>query len=560
MKKTTNGLRLNKVKKGKAVLRVSTDIQALTQHGSLEAQRQRAERWLEGKSLSAGCDYQIKGWVQEEQSAYRENNEKRIQMMQLMTEMEHGEVDFIVFESVSRLFRATDYALKFIRLAETKGIEVWEIESGINYNSLGNPHVYQMFVMKAAASELESIITSNRVSTKHREAMVIHGKDPSPRASFLGFDLHPKKVGFYQVNQQELSIVIDIMRAFVKFKNYSETIQYCEEKGYRTKVFYLKERVDKEGNIISRRKLGGESFDQAALRAMFINPRYYGQNRFYDHINQFPKLQDEDGYVTWKYAHGQIIDKSLIDQVKETISIAGFQKRPRKTATRDFSLLGGLVSDVDGQSYHCQSAKDHQYRYYFNPNNGHRFSMDEFDSKFIKLLESYKDSSSFVENVLNDYVSKLQREVATYGGRIADIDLEIEKKKLELEQLNLSRRQKMIEGAGNKVILSFDEEIQKVENELRQLSDTKIELNRKKEAAVISSNSDYIKKSFGLAVEAIKKTRGNEQRLLIKSLVKRIIVESDSVAKVVFNSNYLISPRTAKPGGQKVAGIEKWWD
>ena len=118
----------------------------------------------------------------------------------------------------------------------------------------------------------------------------------------------------------------------------------------------------------------------------------------------------------------------------------------------------------------------------------------------------------------------------------------------------------MIEGAGNKLILSFDEEIQKVENELRQLSDTKIELNRKKEAAVISSNSDYIKKSFGLAVEAIKKTRGNEQRLLIKSLVKRIIVESDSVAKVVFNSNYLISPRTAKPGGQKVAGIEKWWD
>jgi hypothetical protein len=547
-------------KQGAGVLRVSTEIQALTQHGSMEAQNQRIERWIEARRYVSDANYKITTWVKEEQSAYREKNLKRVQMMDLMQKMERGEVDFIVFESVSRLFRAVDFATNFIRLAEKMRIEVWEIESGINYNSPGNPFVFQMFIMKAASSEVESAITSHRVSSKHREAMTIHGKDPSPRASFLGLDLHPKKVGFYVVNQSELEIVIDIMKAFVNFKNYQETIEYCSDKNYRTKVFYSKQRVDKFGNIIAPQKMGGEPFDQASLRAMFTNDRYSGKAQFEDKIDQFPDLQDENGIITWNYAHGQIIDQALLGKVQETMCVAGFTKRPRKKATRDFSLLTGLIADSQGQTYHCQSAKDHQYRYYFNPTNSHRVSMEEFDAKFINLLDSYKNQSSAIETILDEYLGKLQREVATYGDQVADIALKMDKCKQDLDQLQISKRQKLIESANNKVILSFDEEIKKVERELAELADKKIEINRKKETAIMSCNSDYIKKSFEMTVEAIKKSKGSEQRLLIKSLVKRITVESDKVAKVVFNSNYLISPRTAEPGGQKVAGSKKWWD
>jgi hypothetical protein len=560
VKKIINESKSKKVKRGKAVLRVSTDIQALTQHGSLEAQKQRIERWKESRSLITDFDHQIVGWVKEEQSAFREKNSKRLQMMELMKEMENGSIDFIAFESVSRLFRAVDYATKFIRLAEFKGIEVWEIESGLNYNDPGNPFIYQLFIMKAASSETESVITSHRVKTRHREAMVGHGKDPSPRASFLGLDLHSTKVGFYTVNQDELKVVVDIMKAFVQFKNYPETIEYCSEKDYRNKFYFSKQKVDKEGNIIPPKKKGGKLFDQASLRAMLTNPRYQGQRIFRDKINQFPKLQDENGIVCWEYAHGRVIDQTLLNQVQATIPIAGFKKRPRKTSTREFSLLGGIVSDSDGHPYHCQSAKDHQYRYYFNAKTGHRVSMDEFDLKFIKLLESYGDQTSAVVDVLDEYVLKLQREVASYGQQVADIAMTVEKRKQELDQLNLSKRQKLIEGAESKVILSFDEEVKKIEIELMQLSNRKIEINSKKEAAVLNCNADYIKKNFALVVEEIKKTKGNPQRLLIKSLVKRITLESDSSAKVVFNSNYLISPRTAEPGGHKVAGMRKWWD
>lgn len=557
---SSNKIKSRNEKLGAGVLRVSTETQARTQHGSLEAQNQRLERWVESRKFLSNVSYKITTWVKEEQSAFREKNLKRVQMMDLMQKMERGEIDFICFESVSRLFRAVDYATKFIRLAERMGIEVWEIESGINFNSPGNPFVFQMFIMKAASSEVESAITSQRVSSKHREAMTNHGKDPSPRASFLGLDLHPKKVGFYVINQPELQIVVDIMRAFVGFKNYAETVEYCNLKGYKTKEYFSKQRTDKNGNIISSRKLGGESFDQASLRSMFTNDRYLGSSFFYDKTDQFPELQDENKNVKWRYAHGQIIEQALLDKVKETMLIAGFKKRPRKKSTREFSLLSDLIVDSKGHSYQCQSAKDHKYRYYFNPQNGHRITMDEFDSKFIKLLNSYKDQSSVIESVLNDYVLKLQQEVANYGQRVAEIALEIEKRKQELDQLSLSKRQKLIEGASNKIILNFDDEIKKVETELMELSKEKIEINSKKEAAIMNCNSDYIKKSFEMTVEAIKKTKDNEQRLLIKSLVKRITVESDSIAKVVFNSNYLISPRTAEPGGQKVAGSKKWWD
>lgn len=552
-------MKTTKIKQGSSVIRVSTKDQGLVQHGSLEAQQQRINRWAEARKLTSGFIYEITKFIAEEQSAFREKNEKRVQMMELMKDMGGGKVKFIIFESVSRLFRDVEYATRFYRLAEKNEIEIWEIESGINYNNPGNPYSYMMFIQKAAASEAESMITSNRVKCKHREAMVMHGKDPSPRPSFLGLDLHPTKVGFYIINQQELKIVLDIIQAFVRLKSYADTLNYCSQKNYRTKRYVTKEKVDRDGNIIQSKMKGGEPFEHASLVALLTNPRYAGFSSFIDTNNQFPQLQDDGQRVTWSYAHGRVIDQKLLDQVKETSMVAGFNKSIRKSPTKDLSLLGQLIQDSQGQIFHCQSAKNHQYRYYFNPVNDFRIPMDELDKNFIKLLDSYKEDPSTLNKILNDYMGRLKVEVAQYGNQIVEVCSMQEKKTQELDQLNLAKREKLMGGASDQVILFFDEEIKKVETEIGELSQKKNELAAKKDEAVASCNEDYIKANFAKIVDAIKSTKGSDQKLLIKSLVKRVVIEADSVAKIVFDSKFLLSPRRAEPGGNTVAESGKWW-
>jgi ABC-type lipoprotein release transport system permease subunit len=112
---TTKPTMKKRIKLGKALLRVSTEMQALTQYGSLDAQRQRITRWRDTKNGDREIEYQIKDWVEEEQSAFRDKNYKRKQMMQLMSDMETGGIDFIAFESISRLFRSVEFASKYLR-------------------------------------------------------------------------------------------------------------------------------------------------------------------------------------------------------------------------------------------------------------------------------------------------------------------------------------------------------------------------------------------------------------------------------------------------------------
>ena len=396
----------------------------MTQNGSLDAQGHIIERWRNNLNFCGDVEYQITEWIEEEQSAFRDKNLKRKELLRLMEKIQSRRIDFIVFESLSRLFRSVKFAIEFFELASKYNVEIWEAEYNTNFSDFDDPRSYDAFISRAVQSEVESMTTSKRVLMKHREAMVNVGKDPSPQASILGLDLHPHRIGIYLVNKSELEIVIDIMKAFVRFKNYSETLDYCHALNYKTKTYEIKKKIEKDGTITPPRIVQGKSFDQAALKALFRNPRYGGKSTFDDSKkNQFRHLQDENGKVTWTYSHGQVIDQALLDEVEATMKIAGFKKRPRKKTTRDFSLLADLIIDSQGQTYHCQSAKNHQYRYYFNPNNGHRFSMKEFDSKFINLLDSYKNRSSVIESVLNDYALKLQGEVATYVRLVSDIAL-----------------------------------------------------------------------------------------------------------------------------------------
>ena len=95
MKKLMNKL---KIKKGAALIRVSTKNQALTQNGSLDAQGHIIERWRNNLNFCGDVEYQITEWIEEEQSAFRDKNLKRKELLRLMEKIQSRRIDFIVFE------------------------------------------------------------------------------------------------------------------------------------------------------------------------------------------------------------------------------------------------------------------------------------------------------------------------------------------------------------------------------------------------------------------------------------------------------------------------------
>ena len=94
----------------------------------------------------------------------------------------------------------------------------------------------------------------------------------------------------------------------------------------------------------------------------------------------------------------------------------------------------------------------------------------------------------------------------------------------------------------------FDDEIKTLEHELVRLHDQKTDLEAKKNLALRKCDQDLIKSSFAKVIAEIKTTNRSAKRHLLKSLVKRITVDSETQAQVVFNTDFLISPRMAEPG------------
>jgi predicted site-specific integrase-resolvase len=86
-------------KRGWALVRVSTETQGLTQAGSLDAQLNRINRWIESKNAHSFEIYEIVKVIKEEQSAFREKNLQRQGIMDLTILIKKGEVDFVIVEA-----------------------------------------------------------------------------------------------------------------------------------------------------------------------------------------------------------------------------------------------------------------------------------------------------------------------------------------------------------------------------------------------------------------------------------------------------------------------------
>jgi len=416
--------RVRPVKVGWAITRVSTTNQAMVQHGSLEQQRNMIETWVKHNFHDSEFEYRVERLIEEDVSGREGSIHKRKDLLKLKRKVENREIDFFVAEKVDRISRDQVFNLQIMREAHKQGVEVYEVESGmINFRDRGSR---LGFNVKNFMAEEYSWDLEEKVTKKLRSARVHNGKDSST-TPILGLDAHPTKVGMYVRNEKEVAIVLDIANEFIKQQSVKPVLAYCKERGYKTKERRTKEKIDKEGNRIAPRLVGGVDFNTNTLKGLLLNPKLRGFGRFQDTWNQFQHLQDDEGFVAFEYPHGPIFPQEIGAEIERIYST--FEHKNVKEGSHRIYLLSGILEAPDGSPFYGESARSAQNFYYRNNKNKLRIQCDEVEKKVIARLREYFDKSGLLEEVV---AKNLKRGSAARPFWVEDI----QRAKMEIAKLN----------------------------------------------------------------------------------------------------------------------------
>jgi len=557
-----------KIKTGWALCRVSTTSQGSVQHGSIEQQENRIRRWESDTSKETGSEYKIEKIVSEQRSGKREKYHLRKDFHRLIEAITDKEIDFVVIESVTRLGRWARKNLEVIETANDVGVEIWFIDGG-KYDHRNKGDRIKFGINNLMAEE-ESRDNSERVTKKQREAMVNNCKDSSTNPC-PGLDADPIEACFYIRNEEETVWVMDIFKHFCSTGSLFETVDYCNQRGYRTKVRTTKERVDRKGKRILPKTIGGDPFDSRSLRALLISPKLRGENSFKDDYNQFPSLQDNDGCVIWSYRHGRIIPKELCDKVD---SLLNENKRYQPKFKKDGSgyLLSGILVAPDGAELQGNSANSGMNHYYVIKKGkyiGKLPSLPKLDIEnlIINRIETYLKDSGTVEGIIQ----------ATYKHRVSGIP-EIEE---EIKRTNqhIKKCEAVVENFSvvvKKLVMESPEAVKETcEALLGEKRSAEAELKGAQERLnALGQRRQKIEEAFRNAtlvdflkgtLTAFRKKSEAEKRQIIKAIIPKVVLYPEGRLELQIcpdpkgKSNWDAQSQTLRHGGQKnLRSILKW--
>lgn len=148
-------------KKVAAYCRVSTD--STEQLLSLEAQRMHYEKYIKSHE-----EWEYAG-IYSDEGVSGTKKEKRLALLQLLSDCERGNVDFIITKSISRFSRNTVDCLELVRSLLNLNVGIYFEKEKINTAEMGNELILSI-LSTLAESESVSISQNNKWAIKKRFA------------------------------------------------------------------------------------------------------------------------------------------------------------------------------------------------------------------------------------------------------------------------------------------------------------------------------------------------------------------------------------------------------
>ena len=530
----TTSKKRKKTLEGWAVVRVSKENEA--KDGSPVQQMNMIKDWAERQKERTGKTYKITHTVVEDGKSGRyQNTHRRKEILRLAELVKMGTIDFIVNERLDRFSRDEVLNIQIMRDARKNGVELHEVNYGqFNPNDRGQRMAWKF--RNIEAGEYSEGVSEN-VARKHRSAMVFSGKDPTPRP-ILGLDSHDRFVGFYKINREELKIFEDIAKKFIELGYSREgTIRYCHKKGYKTKVWWTKEKT-KNGEKIPPKKKGGRLYSWASLLFLLSNPKIRGKNAFLDNWNQFPEKQDKDGWVHWEYKHHKDHGLLFSDDFFNEID-GGLDRLERRSRENEFPLVG-ILRAKDGTPYTGEAAKSGKNLYYRNLATKKRFTVASIHKALFSRLKEIVQTNGILENVISKALAE---------GSFGVPRFKEERKRIERESIQLKES---IDGFGDAVkriamgksermeemLNAVMEEKEKAVQEREALGSRVLELDQKEAEFKAMLTGEAFKKSAKLLLDNMHKIQPLELKKLVKTLIPKAVIrlgEEENILEISYN-------------------------
>ena len=334
--------------------RVSTDMQASKEVGSLEVQELTMRRYMELKHGDAPPPI-----------VFREEGESgkdvhRPALQTLMAAVRAGRISMIL---VTRLDRLTRSLLDFMALhKELKHHEVKLVSNHENFDTT-SPMGSAMLKLLLVFAELEREQTAERTkeAIRARKAAGLWTGGAPP----LGYDNKPG--GVLEVNEDEARIVRTVFEQYLKMRSAPKVAKWLNEQGFRQKRYASRRKGPK----------GERTFAPSTVRALVRNQLYIG------------RIKNGDDHVAG--AHDGIVDEELFRAANTAMDgnrkKAKAGKRQPGRAEHDYLLLG-LAKNVHGYAFTSSSTKKRStegvryYPYYRNVGS-EKYPDAKFDIKTV---------------------------------------------------------------------------------------------------------------------------------------------------------------------------------
>ena len=384
--------------------RVSTDIQANAEDGSLDTQEAALRKFAEA---TFGADVVIRVFREEGQSG---KDLDRPAMHRLRRATANHEIDCVMVTRIDRFSRSLlDFCSVYESLKQ-HGVAFKSIRDSFDTSTAAGDAMLKILLVFA---ELERRQTSERTVAAlqvRAESGLWNGGYP-----MLGYD--PDGKGGLNVVEGEAAIVQYAFEQFVDLQSTRKLAVALNEKGYRTKRF-----KSRRGRL-----QGGKEFNQSAVSTILRNRTYLGE------------VSNND--VWFPGRHVAIIEQPLFDRVQEIVEANGKgAKQPRAKVQPLPYLLTGLVKcgccfNEDGSqksltTWTTRGRNKKRYRYYRCTSEGKKpthdctvgnRSADPLEAVVLATVRKAVTEPSIVEEAVAEAERMLREEITPARARIKEM-------------------------------------------------------------------------------------------------------------------------------------------
>ncbi len=485
-------------------LRVSTTMQ-VEQTDSLEHHERRAKAYCEAKDWTIVKIYRV-----EAVSGKVVFNHPS--MIEMLEDIKSGEIDTLVFSSLSRLARNTKQLLQIADIFQENNSSLVSLKESIDTSS---PAGRLFFTLLSALATFESEELSERVKasvlTRAKMGKTLGGAAP------FGFTYVNKKL---ELDPKEAPIRKEAFEIFLETKRKKTTARILNEKGYRTR----------KGAKFSDSTIGRMLTDTIAKglkKSNYTNST--GDGKHWD-------LKDESEWIYIEVP--AIVSEELFDKVNNIIKIQqSTRKKPTRLPVHPFSGLVFCDCDCDHVPMRVLSSTPSKYTC---PSCRAKISKEDLESIYKEQLKVFMLSPK----KMKEYLSK---------ANIVISEKEVQLKVLKDEQAKVLHESKklydlyMNDGLSidgfKRSNSSLDERLNELDNSIPKLN---AEIDLLKQQILHESEMNYSGKTL---YEKWDSFLDEDKIQIIKSLTKKIVIRKKEVfislffiPSIVSSGNWAIEP------------------